>query len=98
AFLVERCFDYGDEIAEVDGKAVMRAAGDEPDSIRQLLRLRAHGRRRCFLYCIRHCDGRDTDTWLDVGQRDLPRIEGHAQSRVTLVDMEHGGVFHAAEI
>ena len=76
----------------------MSTPGDEPDAIRQLLRLRANRWRGCPSHLLRHSDRGDTHVRLDVGQRDLHGVVRGAQPRVTLVDMKHGRELHAAEI
>src|SRR5437867_6126308 len=97
-FFVERRLDDYSKIAEIDREAVMAATAQGPDSIRQLLRLDALPRRRCFLHRIRHRHSGDAGVRLDTIDRDLHRVMRHAEPRVTLVDMQRGGEFHAAEI
>ena len=98
ALLVERRLDHRDEIAEFDRQAVVAPACDEPDSVGQLLRFRAHGRRGGRSHRIRHGHRRNGDVRLDVRHRDLHRVVGHGQPRIALVNVERGGEFHAAEI
>ena len=77
----------------------MRAAGDEPHAVRQLLRFRTHRRRGRGSARPRGpaVAGTLTFGWTAVSVISM-ELWATMRPRVALVDVQHRRIFHAAEI
>src|ERR1700732_1657384 len=88
ACLIERGLDHRDEIAELDGHAVVGPPCKQPYTVGDLLSLHSNGWCSCLSHYVRDRKHGDAHVRLHAGHLDLIDIVGWVQHRVSQVYMD----------